>query len=389
MRKFFWGITVKVLRGELMKFDRSLPLKERIAKRRRKKRIRFFTMLAAVFIVASGLYGDIPAKSLVYKLNGLLANLRDDAGQALEGVGSDSGHRVDSGIKIDYGGINDDENRVDGSGIKSRGRIDAVASGRNKERTDRDEVKDLSVLKSDIESYIKKFSGEYGIYYINLVDGSEFGINETTEYIAASTIKIPINLYLYKKIEAGSVNGDGLMTYLQSDYEGGTGKLQYEKVGSRYTVKELSRLSIEVSDNVATNILLRLLGRNNVKDYMRELGGTVVSDADNVSCPKDMALYMKRVYEFYQSNDSLGKELMNYFENTIFNDRIPKLLPKDVRVAHKIGNQVGAYHDVGVVFSDEPYVISIMSRNVDDETEACEVIANISKKVYDFVTGKK
>lgn len=98
---------------------------------------------------------------------------------------------------------------------------------------------------------------------------------------------------------------------------------------------------------------------------------------------------MKRVYEFYQSNDSLGKELMNYFENTIFNDRIPKLLPKDVRVAHKIGNQVGAYHDVGVVFSDEPYVISIMSRNVDDETEACEVIANISKKVYDFVTGKK
>ncbi|MCR4434933.1 MAG: class A beta-lactamase-related serine hydrolase [Clostridiales bacterium] len=246
---------------------------------------------------------------------------------------------------------------------------------------------DMEFLKKDLEEYIKKYNGKYGIYYYNLADGSEFGINHEEEYSAASTIKIPLNIYLYEKIKSGEVDPQETLTYLQEDYEEGTGTIRYEKVGKKYTLKELSRLSIVCSDNVAANMLFRYLGAYNIKQYMREMGGTVVKDDENVSCPKDMGLYMKKVYEFYQKEGALGEELMNYFLNTEYNDRIPALLPSDIKVAHKIGTQVRVFNDVGIIYADRPYILSIMTKEIDEDV-AADAIANISKKVYDYVAVK-
>ena len=122
----------------------------------------------------------------------------------------------------------------------------------------------------------------------------------------------------------------------------------------KYTIDELSRLSIVESDNVATNMLIRFLGMQNIKNYMRQVGGQVVVDDQNVSSPRDMGLYMKLVYEFYENGGTLGNELMNDLLNTeLYNDRLPALLPKSVKVAHKIGNEVGVINDVGIVFADQ------------------------------------
>ncbi len=240
-----------------------------------------------------------------------------------------------------------------------------------------------AVIVRELQNYLKSLDGKYGIYFLNLKDGSEFGINHKDRFTAASTIKIPINLYLFKKIKEGAVNPKGMLTYERKDYETGTGIIQKSSFGKRYTVRELSKKSIEISDNVATNMLLRLLGMDNVKNYMRQLGGTVVVDDQNVTCPEDMGIYMREVYSFYKQDKTLGNELMGYFLNTTSSDRIPALLPKNVKIAHKIGNQVKTMNDVGIVFSREPYIISILSKDV-NENEAVGVIAEISKKVYDF-----
>lgn len=247
-------------------------------------------------------------------------------------------------------------------------------------------------LKKSISTYIGEQTGVFGVYYLNLSDGSQFGINDTEVFVAASTIKIPINLYLFKKIEAGDVSKTDKVTYLSRDYESGTGDLQYKSKGTSYTVDELSKLSIELSDNVATNMLQRFLGgRSVIRGYMKELGGIVTYGDKNITCAKDMALYMKKVYEFSISNPELGGHLVDYFENTIFNDRIPKLLPKDIKVAHKIGNfwseEWGvALHDIGIVYADKPYIISVMTKKA-DEDETYDAIANISKMVYDYTAN--
>ena len=243
----------------------------------------------------------------------------------------------------------------------------------------------LDDLKSQIASYLSNYKGQYGVYYSDLTTGQEFGINDEDQYMSASCEKIPINLYLFTRIASGDVNLGDTLTYLQEDYEGGTGSIQYQNVGKQYTIDELSRLSIVDSDNVATNMLIRYLGMQNIKNYMRQVGGQVVFDNQNVSSPRDMGLYMKLVYEFSENDGTLGNELMNNFLSTeLYNDRLPALLPKSVQVAHKIGNELGVINDVGIVFASKPYIVAVMSKGVNEE-EAPAVIANISKMIYNTV----
>ncbi|MCX7709515.1 MAG: class A beta-lactamase-related serine hydrolase [Clostridia bacterium] len=239
-------------------------------------------------------------------------------------------------------------------------------------------------LRKELTEYIKKFTGQYGIYYYNLDTHEAIGIGHDKEFTAASTIKVPLNLLLYEKVRAGTTNPDGTLAYLKEDYEGGTGILQNEEFGKKFVIRELSRLSITKSDNIATNMLIRYFGLSNLKAYMRQLGGKIVDETKNTSSPEDMGLYMKTIYEAYQGEEAFGKELMENLLHTDFNDRIPALLPKSVKVAHKIGTQVGVVNDVGIVFAQTPYVIAVMSNGV-GEKEGSNVIANISKKIYDFV----
>ncbi len=352
-----------------MEFDSSLPIKERILKRRRQKRKRL--IIVGLFLFA------ILISSAVAMNKDAAAGKEAEAQTVSAGVVTDE--KIPGGEK---------EEAV----LESEpGQPDGEPAAGNADFTPPAPVsKDLGGLKQAIEQYIKGYTGTYGVYYSNLATGEEFGINHTEVYTAASTFKIPLNLYLFEKIKSGSVRREGTLTYLKQDYEEGAGQIQYEKAGKKYTVCELSRLSIEVSDNVAANILIRFLGKSNIKSYMRKCGGIVVKEEENVSCPKDMALYMKLVNDFSNKSGTLGQELMGYFLNTEQNDRITARLPGSVKVAHKTGNQLNVIHDVGIVFARQTYVLAVMSKEA-NEGEANDVIASVSKMVYDYVekNGKK
>ncbi|MDD4494442.1 MAG: class A beta-lactamase-related serine hydrolase [Eubacteriales bacterium] len=246
-----------------------------------------------------------------------------------------------------------------------------------------DKIRAAVEFRDELVRYIDDLAGKYGISYKSIDGTIEFGINDADVYTAASTIKVPMNLYIIKQFQAGVLDPEQKYTYTKQDYEGGTGILQTRKYGSEFTIRELCKHSIEVSDNVATNILLRNVGRTNLKAYMREVGGVVVQDGKNISCPKDMTLYLQIIYDLYKSGDPYAAELMDYLQNTIYNDRIPKLLPPEIKVAHKIGSQVRAYHDVGIVFTEKPFIISVMTDDVAMQT-SIDAIAEISKRAHDF-----
>jgi len=79
--------------------------------------------------------------------------------------------------------------------------------------------------------------------------------------------------------------------------------------------------------------------------------------------------------------------LIEDLQNTEWNDRINKFLPADVKVSHKIGTFTNVYNDVGIVFASEPYVVAIMSEDIEHEV-ASDVIGEISKRIYDFVENQ-
>jgi len=183
--------------------------------------------------------------------------------------------------------------------------------------------KDYSKLEEELKSYVKNCQGTYGIYFEDISSGDNFGINENTPFVAASTIKLPLNYMLYKKAESGEINLNSTMQYLSSDYEEGTGTIQDCEEGTSFTLEKLSELSIRLSDNIATNMLFRVLGGSvYCRNYFKSIGGTAIDINQNVTSAKDMGIYSKLIYNFSKSNPYLGGKIVTNLENTIYNDRV-------------------------------------------------------------------
>ncbi len=240
-------------------------------------------------------------------------------------------------------------------------------------------------LKKIITDYTAGLSGKYGVTFIDLATGEMVNVRDTDRYIAASTSKLPINVLLYKNVESGKVKLDDMLTYQKEDVEPGTGIIQKSAFGTQYTVRETSKLAVTKSDNCGVNMIIRLLDIQNVRQYLVDLGGKVYYDNRHRSCPYDMALVAQDLYKHYLKNEAVYGELIKNLENTDWHDRIDAQLT-GVKVAHKIGNQVKTANDVGIVFASHPYVLSIMTDNVDFGT-ACKNEATLSKKIYDYVEG--
>jgi len=249
---------------------------------------------------------------------------------------------------------------------------------------------DYGPLEKEIAAYLEEQPGTYGLYFIDLNSGREFGYNALTTFHAASTFKLPLNLYLYRAASQGRLDLSEELLYEDKHLEGGTGFLKEQKPGSRYTIARLSELSIIHSDNVATNMLLERLDRRHIKEFMRSMGAKVVDDDANITCPLDLGIYMKATLDFSRSHTAGSSPLLDHLFNSRYKERIPAPLPEGIRVANKIGTwpPEHTYNDVAyVVHPGRPYILVLTSKDTPGYGETLPVIHRLSKMVYDYQTG--
>lgn len=248
-------------------------------------------------------------------------------------------------------------------------------------------------LKATLQEYIKSKPGTFGIYFWDLKTGAHFGINETVALPAASSIKVVVALYLYNLAAEGKLSLDERMAYdPELDYESGAGVIQFTaSPGQTFTLRELASLMIRVSDNIAWRMLTRRLGKENLKNFMRSLGGkTVYPDDKNFSTAEDMSTYMRAALNFAERNPDIGGLLIDDLTHSIYKDGLPALLPEEVRVGHKVGALPAVANDTGIVFlPDRPYILTVMTKDVGaSENPGFQAIGEISRLVYDYQTRK-
>ncbi|SET22817.1 beta-lactamase class A [Oceanobacillus limi] len=237
-------------------------------------------------------------------------------------------------------------------------------------------------------AFIEEQPGTMSFYYENINTGYKMYYNPEKVYGAASTVKMPMALYVMEQAAKGNVDLNEVKAYEGRHYSGGTGIIQYEDVGSEYTIKEIVENAMIHSDNVAYIMLLDRFGRGNLIDFMHELGGKYAyPDMQNVTTAKDMGMYSKALYEF-SNEEELGAELVEILKNTEFNDAIPAGVP-DLEVAHKIGyitNQL-LFNDVGIVYDEDPYVLAVTTKGIpfDDQRETVAELTSIIHEEHEKV----
>lgn len=246
--------------------------------------------------------------------------------------------------------------------------------------------KDPAQLKTEIETYLEGQVGTYGYHVVELDDGGRsFGARDDTYYTAASTVKVAVFAYLYNQIESGKINPDTVWAYTGADYETGTGSLQNDAVGTRYKVSFLAERMIMNSDNVATNILMRNLGRTNIQNYLNKNALAEVNVVSNDVTPRGMAKLLQLIYQGKLISGTNKELLFEYMKNSITPTRLVAGVPAEIEVAHKIGSWSEAISDIGIVFAPKrSYAIAVYSEGVAWGEETDAVIAKISQMVYEF-----
>lgn len=245
------------------------------------------------------------------------------------------------------------------------------------------EKEDNERLVGEVEGEVNSLKGTYGIYIKELGGGREFGLNYERQFLAASVNKVPVVLYFYKQVEEGSWSLEQEYILKKEEIQDyGTGSMRYDSPGKSYSYEDLARLAMKKSDNTANFVLMKILGKENIQSWLDDLGLTETLLEDNLTTPKEMGRLFELLYDGEIVGEEYREEIFDMMTETDFEERLPKLLPEEVAVAHKIGNETGVYNDCGVVFADEPYVICILSEGV-REAEAMEVIPRISKMVWE------
>ncbi|MBI5613685.1 serine hydrolase [Candidatus Gottesmanbacteria bacterium] len=244
-------------------------------------------------------------------------------------------------------------------------------------------------LKKIVTETLSKNFDTYSVVVQSYTDDFILRINDTAPYTAASINKLPIAVTLYDAVQRGTLRLEDTITVQADDIQAyGTGSIQYEGPGGAYTLRTLTKLMLNESDNTAAHILgTSVLGLSVIQKKIESLGLRDTNMEDNTTTNNDMALLLKKLSEGGIVNTKYTQELLEYMKDTAYEDRLPSLLPKDVDIYHKIGTAIGEIHDIGIVSTPKlTYYVGIMTKGTLDEENGGKIIAETSKKIYDFMT---
>jgi beta-lactamase class A len=234
----------------------------------------------------------------------------------------------------------------------------------------------MQSLRADLHRLVVHFPASTAVEVMDLSTGYHVGYNAAAAMPAASTIKVPVMVEVFRQLEGGRFDLDRHVTLLARDKDYGSGDLCDEPVGSTYTVEDLLSKMIDISDNTATNMLIRLVGLHSINHTMINLGlqrtrltGYVRTDSWSVrqaleSSPADMVHLLTMMAKRELVDDWSSNEMISILEDDQINTLLPEPLPQGIAIAHKTGSFFDTLNDVGIVYGDTPYVIAVMTTHL-------------------------
>lgn len=273
---------------------------------------------------------------------------------------------------------------------------------------------ELQKLQKTVDSLFKTEEGEFAIAFKNLSnEENKLFINEHTNFHAASTMKTPVMIEVFKQVNEGKFRlSDSLLiknefksisdgSLFSLDLNRDSGEKLYEQIGQKSSIEDLMEDMIINSSNLATNIIIELVGAENVNETMREMGAKNMKvlrgvedmkayeeGLNNSTTAYDLMLLFEQLGKSQVINAVSSKKILNILFKQSHRDLIPALLPQDLKIANKTGWINGVHHDSALIFlpDGKKYVLVLLSKNMKDMEAGTKMLSKVSKHVYDHMT---
>ena len=269
-------------------------------------------------------------------------------------------------------------------------------------------------LRARLERRIATVRGAtVGVAYLDLVRGDTLFLNADERFHAASTMKVPVMIALFERVDRGQLSLDRKIE-LKNEFasivdgssysvrpEDDSDSLVYQWVGSSVSVRDLLEHMITRSSNLATNTLIALVGASTANATAHALGArdmlvlrgveddkAYAAGMNNMTTARDLATLMNAIEYGTAASRTSTDSMRAILTRQEFNTEIPAGLPPGTRVAHKTGQITAHLHDAAIIYPQMrgPYVLVVLTRGIEDEKVARSLIADVSRLVYDYAT---
>ncbi len=238
-----------------------------------------------------------------------------------------------------------------------------------------DEFKDKVV---EVDNFLKNYHAY--VSYSELDDNYYYGYNDEVVIYGASLIKLVDALYILDN----GIDINSTLKYSSNYYSKYNKGLIKHNVGDNLTIDTIIKYALSLSDNGAHKMLVDYIGFSSLKNYGKSLGATaILTGGDNfgMQTAKDTNIYLKRLYDLTNENENAIK-----FKDYMINDFHSYLNVDNLTVAHKYGYYQDNFHDIGIVYDEHPYTISVLTKygNNDYKLKINEISLKIKELHNEF-----
>lgn len=243
--------------------------------------------------------------------------------------------------------------------------------------------------KANVSIVLKDLTNDKWIYLLD----------ENRAVPSASTIKILIMIEALNQVLEGKYQLNESIKIKEED------KVNFSIIkdltAEVYSFIDLITLMIIVSDNTATNILIDLLGYDNINKMGDKLGlnNTILSrkmmdfkaikeGQQNYTSAMDMAIIIESIYRNQILSPDMCDLMIDILKKQKYKDCLCRFLLENVSIAHKTGGLKNLSHDIGIFYLDNmDYLLGVFVTEASSDIEAKEIIGKVSKVVYDYYSS--
>lgn len=232
---------------------------------------------------------------------------------------------------------------------------------------------DAEPAEDTLEARVAQFMEEnylneqnFSMSYYNTVTGESYAFEDTHMMVAASTYKLPLNLYYYQQELAGEIAPDAL-------------------IAGVYRLSDCHYQSLVWSNNEISEAMLYQIGSfQEYKRTMRTFTDMTDDEIDpryysgNLYCTRMMMDALKYLYDHAADYE----EMLSYMKEASPQNGYFRKYVTECEVAHKYGSFEGAENDTGIIYAGQPFLLAVYTQDVAGE-EICAKAARLMKNYTD------
>ena len=255
---------------------------------------------------------------------------------------------------------------------------------------------EITPLKQTLQSLANQQADlNPGAFIIDLDSGEYVNLQGKTTVSAASTIKLPILIAFFHAWEQGKLELDERLTMTEDVKVGEAGRMQYNEVGTEYIALRVATEMIRISDNTATNMIIKRVGgkdvlnqlfaewgleKTRIRNQLPDLEGT------NSTSPKEMVELLVKLEKGTLLSARSRDKIIEILKTTRTNTLLPRGLGQEATIAHKTGDIGSMVGDVGIINrpNGQRYFAAIMVERPYNDRRANELIRTYSRHAYEY-----